>query len=48
MEKIECIYNFIVKTRLTDVLRDINFIDFAILSSAVIYKTNVYNKMREK
>lgn len=48
MEKIECIYDFIVKTKLTDVLRDINIIDFAILSSDVVYKTNVYNKMREK
>lgn len=48
MEKIESIYDFIVKTKLTDVLRDINIIDFAILSSDVVYKTNVYNKMREK
>lgn len=48
MEKIECIYDFIVKTRLTDALRDINVIDFAILSSDVEYKTNVYNRMREK
>jgi len=48
MEKIECIYDFIVKTKLTDVLRDINIIDFAILSSDVVYKTNVYNRMREK
>ena len=33
---------------MTDVIRDINVIDFAILSSDVIYKTNVYNRMKEK
>lgn len=52
MENIECIYDLILKTKLeyfmADVLRDINIIDFAILSSDVIYKTNVYNRMVDK
>lgn len=52
MENIESIYDLILKTKLeyfmTDVLRDINIIDFAILSSDVIYKTNVYNRMIDK
>lgn len=52
MEKVEYIYDFIVKTKfeyfISDALRDINIIDFAILSSDVIYKTNIYNKMKEK
>ncbi len=52
MENIESIYDLILKTKLeyymTDVLKDINIIDFAILSSDVIYKTNVYNKMIDK
>ncbi len=52
MENIESIYDLILKTKLeyymTDVLKDINIIDFAILSSDVIYKTNVYNRMIDK
>lgn len=52
MENIESIYELILKTKLeyymTDVLKDINIIDFAILSSDVVYKTNVYNKMIDK
>lgn len=52
MENIECIYDLILKTKLeyfmADVLRDINIIDFAILSSDVIYKTNVYNRVVDK
>lgn len=52
MENIECIYDLILKTKLeyfmADVLKDINIIDFAILSSDVIYKTNVYNRMVDK
>jgi hypothetical protein len=52
MENIESIYDLILKTKLeyymSDVLKDINIIDFAILSSDVIYKTNVYNKMIDK
>lgn len=52
MENIESIYDLILKTKLeyymTDVLKDINIIDFAILSSDVVYKTNVYNRMIDK
>ncbi len=52
MENIESIYDLILKTKLeyymTDVLKDINIIDFAILSSDVTYKTNVYGKMVDK
>ncbi len=52
MENIESIYDLILKTKLeyfmSDVLRDINVIDFAILSSDVTYKTNVYNRMIDK
>ncbi len=52
MEKVEYIYDFIIKTKfeyfMSDVIRDIKVIDFAILSCDVIYKTNVYNKMKEK
>ena len=52
MEKVEYIYDFIVKTKfeyfISDALKDINIIDFAILSSDVTYKTNIYNKMKEK
>lgn len=52
MENIESIYDLILKTKLeyymTDVLKDINIIDFAILSSDVAYKTNVYNRMIDK
>ena len=52
MENIESIYELILKTKLeyymTDVLRDINIIDFAILSSDVTYKTNVYSRMIDK
>ena len=52
MEKVELIYEFIIKTKfeylMCDVIRDINIIDFAILSSDVAYKTNVYNKMKDK
>ncbi len=52
MEKVEYIYDFIVKTKfeyfISDVIRDINIIDFAILSSDVEYKTKIYNKMKDK
>lgn len=52
MEKVEYIYDFIIKTKfeyfISDVIRDINIIDFAILSSDVAYKTNIYNKMKDK
>lgn len=52
MEKIENIYDFILKTKfeylMVDVLRDIKVIEFAILSSDVSYKTNIYNKMMDK
>ena len=43
---------FIVKTKfeyfISDSIRDIKIIEFAILSSDVTYKTNIYNKMKEK
>lgn len=52
MEKVEYIYDFIVKTKfeyfISDSIRDIKIIEFAILSSDVAYKTNIYNKMKEK
>lgn len=52
MEKVESIYEFLVKENFesvfSGVLRDINIIDFAILSSDVIYKSNVYSRMRDK
>ena len=52
MEKVEYIYDFIVKTKfeyfISDGIRDIKIIEFAILSSDVAYKTNIYNKMKEK
>lgn len=52
MEKIESIYEIMVKSKLvyymSDVIRDINVIDFAIISSNVEYKTNVYKKMIDK
>lgn len=52
MEKIENIYDFILKTKfeylMADVLRDIKVIEFAILSSDVAYKTKIYNKMMDK
>lgn len=52
MEKVEYIYDFIIKTKfeyfISDVIKDINIIDFAILSSDVVYKTNIYNKMKDK
>ena len=52
MEKIECIYDIILKTKfeyyMRDVLKDINIIDFAITSLDIVYKTNVYNKMIDK
>jgi hypothetical protein len=41
-----------LKTKLVyymkDVLKDINIIDFAIISTNIEYKTNVYNKMVDK
>ena len=44
--------NFSYKTKLVyymkDVLQDINIIDFAIISTNIEYKTNVYNKMVDK
>ncbi len=52
MEKVECIYELMLKTKLVyymkDVLQDINIIDFAIISTNIEYKTNVYNKMVDK
>lgn len=52
MEKIEDIYDFILKTKfeywMTDVLKDIKIIEFAILCQDVTYKTNIYNKMTDK
>jgi len=52
MEKIESIYELMLKTKLVyymkDVLKDINIIDFAIISTNIEYKTNVYNKMVDK
>ena len=52
MEKIESIYELMLKTKLVyymkDVLQDINIIDFAIISTNIEYKTNVYNKMVDK
>lgn len=52
MEKIERIYELMLKTKLVyymkDVLKDINIIDFAIISTNIEYKTNVYNKMVDK
>lgn len=52
MEKIEYIYDFILKTKfeyiMSEVLRDIKIIEFAILSSDVVYKTNVYVRMKDK
>ena len=52
MEKVEYIYDFIVKTKfeyfISDSRRDIKIIEFAILRSDVAYKTNIYNKMKEK
>lgn len=52
MENIESIYELILKTKLeyfmSDVIKDINIIDFAIISLNVGYKANVYNKMIDK
>ncbi len=52
MEKIEDIYEFILKTKfeylMADVLKDIKIIEFAILCQDVVYKTNIYNKMMDK
>ena len=52
MEKIESIYDFILKTKfeyvMSNVIRDIRVIEFAILSSDVVYKSSVYNRMRDK
>ena len=52
MEKVEDIYDFILKTRfeywIEDVLKDIKIIEFAILCQNVEYKKNVYNKMLDK
>ncbi len=52
MEKIESIYDFILKTKfeyvISNVIRDIRVIEFAILSSDVVYKSSVYNRMRDK
>ena len=52
MEKVECIYELMLKTKLVyymkDVLQDINIIDFAIISTNIEYKTKVYNKMVDK
>lgn len=52
MEKIESIYEIMVKSKLmyymSDLIRDINIIDFAIISSNVEYKTNVYKRMVDK
>ena len=48
MEKVEDIYDFILKTRfeywIEDVLKDIKIIEFAILCQNVEYKKNIYNK----
>ncbi len=52
MGNIESIYEIILKTKLEflmkDVLKDINVIDFAILSLNVDYKSKVYNVMIDK
>lgn len=52
MENIESIYEIILKTKLEflmkDVLKDINIIDFAIISLNVDYKSKVYNVMIDK
>ena len=52
MEKVEDIYDFILKTRfeywIEDVLKDIKIIEFAILCQNVEYKKNIYNKMQDK
>ncbi len=52
MEKIESIYEIIVKSNLEalmqNVIKDINIIDFAIISSSVEYKTKIYNVMIDK
>lgn len=52
MENIESIYEIILKTKLEflmkDVVKDINIIDFAILSLNVDYKSKVYNVMIDK
>lgn len=52
MEKVEDIYDFILRTRfeywMEDVLKDIKIIEFAILCQNVDYKKNVYNKMLDK
>lgn len=52
MENIESIYEIILKTKLEflmkDVIKDINIIDFAIISLNVDYKSKVYNVMVDK
>jgi len=52
MEVVENIYNLLSRTRyvhyMQEVLRDINIIDFAIISTDVAYKNNIYNKMLGK
>ena len=52
MGNIESIYEIILKTKLEflmkDVLKDINVIEFAILSLNVDYKSKVYNVMIDK
>lgn len=52
MEKIESIYDLIIRTKfeyyLSDVVKDIRIIEFAILSMNVEYKTKIYNKMLDK
>ena len=52
MEKVEDIYDFILRTRfeywIEDVLKDIKIIEFAILCQNVDYKKNIYNKMQDK
>lgn len=52
MEKIEMVYEFMTKTKfeyvISNAIRDINIIDFAILSYNDEYKEKIYNTMREK
>lgn len=52
MEKIESIYEIMVKSKfvyyMSDVIRDINVIDFAIISSNIEYQTKVYKIMIDK
>lgn len=52
MEKVESIYELILKKQfenmISDVIRDIKIIEFAILCSNIEYNRNIYTKMVDK